>query len=73
MTMKDQQAPNSIRTYDSDGYRQRAAAVCVKDEKGDEVRFELLHNLLMGSKSSKRLEDFLSFYQSLRLLVRFSS
>jgi len=29
--------PNSIRTYDSDGYRQRAAAVCVKDEKGEEV------------------------------------
>lgn len=37
MTMKDQPAPNSIRTYDSDGYRQRAAAVCVKDDKGEEV------------------------------------
>lgn len=29
--------PNSIRTYDKDGYRLRAACVCVKDDSEQEV------------------------------------
>ena len=33
--MKDK--PNSTRTYDADGYRLRAAGVCVKDEDEREV------------------------------------
>ncbi|XP_043199777.1 diphosphoinositol polyphosphate phosphohydrolase 1-like isoform X2 [Amphibalanus amphitrite] len=33
--MKDK--PNSTRTYDADGYRLRAAGVCVKDEMEREV------------------------------------
>ncbi|XP_037069077.1 diphosphoinositol polyphosphate phosphohydrolase 1-like [Pollicipes pollicipes] len=33
--MKDK--PNSIRTYDAEGYRLRAAGVCVKDEEEKEV------------------------------------
>jgi len=39
MTMKEQQVPKpkQIRTYDADGYRRRAAAVCVKDESQEEV------------------------------------
>ena len=30
--------PNSIRTYDSDGFRRRAACVCVRDDSEIEVR-----------------------------------
>jgi len=29
--------PNSIRTYDKDGYRLRAACVCVKDDSEQEI------------------------------------
>lgn len=31
--------PNSIRTYDEDGFRKRAACLCVKNELEDEVSF----------------------------------
>uniref|UniRef100_A0A915I9P9 diphosphoinositol-polyphosphate diphosphatase n=1 Tax=Romanomermis culicivorax TaxID=13658 RepID=A0A915I9P9_ROMCU len=39
MTMKKnkEHAPSSIRTYDKDGFRRRAACVCVKDEFENEV------------------------------------
>lgn len=30
---------NSTRTYDLDGFRRRAACVCVKDTREQEVRF----------------------------------
>lgn len=30
--------PNSIRTYDKDGFRRRAACLCFKDHKEEEVR-----------------------------------
>lgn len=30
--------PNSTRTYDEDGFRRRAACLCVKDEQENEVR-----------------------------------
>lgn len=33
--MKDK--PNSIRTYDEDGFRKRAACLCVRNELEDEV------------------------------------
>lgn len=29
--------PNSIRIYDSEGYRRRAACICVKNDLEDEV------------------------------------
>lgn len=29
--------PNSIRTYDEDGFRRRAACLCVRNELEDEV------------------------------------
>lgn len=29
--------PNSIRTYDKDGFRRRAACLCFRDQKEDEV------------------------------------
>ena len=29
--------PNSIRTYDEEGYRRRAACLCFKDETEQEV------------------------------------
>lgn len=29
--------PNSIRTYDKDGFRRRAACLCFRDKKEDEV------------------------------------
>lgn len=29
--------PNSIRTYDEDGFRKRAACICVRNELEDEV------------------------------------
>lgn len=29
--------PNSTRTYDEDGFRRRAACLCVKDEQENEV------------------------------------
>ena len=29
--------PNSIRTYDADGFRKRAACLCVRDETEQEV------------------------------------
>lgn len=31
--------PNSIRTYDEDGFRKRAACLCVRNELEDEVSF----------------------------------
>lgn len=30
--------PNSIRTYDEDGFRKRAACLCVRNDHEDEVR-----------------------------------
>lgn len=37
-TKKDKErAPSSIRTYDKDGFRRRAACVCVKDDSENEV------------------------------------
>ena len=30
--------PNSIRTYDEEGYRRRAACLCFKDETEQEVK-----------------------------------
>jgi len=29
--------PDSIRTYDEDGYKRRAACLCFKDERKEEV------------------------------------
>ncbi|XP_013419477.1 diphosphoinositol polyphosphate phosphohydrolase 2 [Lingula anatina] len=40
--------PNSIRTYDEDGFRRRGACVCFKDESEEEV-------LLVTSKKSPDL------------------
>ena len=34
--------PNSIRTYDEEGYRRRAACLCFKDETEQEVKCQLL-------------------------------
>lgn len=31
--------PESVRTYDEDGYKRRAACLCFKDEREEEVRF----------------------------------
>ena len=31
--------PDSIRTYDEDGYKRRAACLCFRDEREEEVRF----------------------------------
>lgn len=33
--------PNSIRTYDEDGFRKRAACLCVRNELEDEVSFKV--------------------------------
>jgi hypothetical protein len=30
--------PDQIRTYDKDGYKRRAACLCFRDEKEDEVK-----------------------------------
>jgi hypothetical protein len=38
MTEKDK---TKIRFIDHDGYRQRAACICVRNEREDEVRFSL--------------------------------
>lgn len=38
---------NSIRTYDEDGYRRRAACLCFKDETEQEVRKS---QIVWGSK-----------------------
>lgn len=44
--------PNSIRTYDQDGFRKRAACLCVKNELEDEVNISSLYQPLMHSTSS---------------------
>lgn len=41
MKKNKQHAPSSIRTYDKDGFRRRAACVCVKDDSESEVSLEL--------------------------------
>ena len=35
--------PNQIRTYDKDGFRLRAACVCVRDDTEQEVRRSLIY------------------------------
>lgn len=37
--------PNSIRTYDEDGFRKRAACLCVRNELEDEVSRVARRNL----------------------------
>lgn len=42
--------PNSIRIYDKEGFRRRAACICVKSEAETEVRvFLLLKSFLLNS------------------------
>lgn len=36
--------PNSIRTYDEDGFRKRAACLCVRNELEDEVSSSISDN-----------------------------
>lgn len=40
--------PNSIRTYDEEGYRRRAACLCFRDETEQEVNCQLLWRPSMG-------------------------
>ena len=40
--------PNSTRTYDEEGFRRRAACLCVKDEHKKEV----IHMFLFDTQSS---------------------
>ena len=42
MSMMVKEKPNSIRTYDEDGFRRRAACLCFKDEAQQEVNSLLL-------------------------------
>lgn len=45
--------PNSIRIYDSEGYRRRAACICVRSDLEDEVR----HLSMNLSKKRKKEEE----------------
>ena len=38
--------PNSIRIYDSEGYRRRAACICVKNDLEDEVSQQMALDIL---------------------------
>ena len=42
--------PNSIRTYDEEGYRRRAACLCFKDETEQEVNVNIILGLPWGYK-----------------------
>lgn len=47
--------PNSTRIYDKDGFRQRAACICVRSPEEDEVRCAfILHYFVL-------MNDFMSF------------
>jgi hypothetical protein len=49
--------PNSIRTYDEDGFRKRAACLCVRNELEDEVSFEKKFLSLDGfTKSPQKIK-----------------
>lgn len=38
--------PNSIRIYDSEGYRRRAACICVKNDLEDEVSQQMAVDII---------------------------
>lgn len=39
--------PNSVRTYDEDGFRRRAACLCFKDASEQEVRNHMLTSVVV--------------------------
>ena len=60
--------PNSIRTYDEDGFRKRAACLCVRNELEDEVSFVHIDDGL----SFKLLLSFLSLTYGLMIYTHYS-
>lgn len=57
--------PNSIRTYDEDGFRKRAACLCVRNELEDEVSRATrkpFHDIATGlSPKPSRQTDIIDF------------
>lgn len=45
-TYQQEKSDNKMRVFDTDGYRQRAASICVRNENEDQV------NLFLSSPSS---------------------
>ena len=54
--------PNSIRTYDEEGYRRRAACLCFKDETEQEVNVNIILGLPWGCKIYNMHQHLFSEY-----------
>ena len=52
--------PNSIRTYDEEGYRRRAACLCFKDETEQEVNVKCI---LGPTKGKVLMSSLMNFYK----------
>lgn len=57
--------PNSTRMYDQDGYRRRAACICVRNEAENEVK----HSTSFFIYKYCRYEMYLTTYEIMSFLV----